>query len=128
MHVTPNLTLKDFSWHYLYLTCIIYDIHFLRFKLSFLETFFFFVGSESPQLSFEVPNVLSSCDESDDTYQKVAEAIIHHSKESAKGKEISAPYEVPHFPIEKAESRRAIQRQLSSRYIISSNIDLKNLL
>lgn len=59
--------------------------------------------------------MLSSCEENDETYQKAAEAIIHHSKDSAKGKEISAPYEVPHFPIEKDESRKKIQRQLSSR-------------
>jgi len=32
-----------------------------------------------------------------------------------KGKEISAPYAVPQFPIEKDECRRALQRQLSSR-------------
>jgi AMP deaminase len=30
--------------------------------------------------------------------------------------EISAPYEVPQFPIEQLEKKLAIQRQLSSRY------------
>ncbi|KFM57084.1 hypothetical protein X975_15511, partial [Stegodyphus mimosarum] len=70
--------------------------------------------SDSPVLVYEVPNVLQST-EADESYIKVAETIIHHSMEAAKGKEISAPYEVPHFPIEKDQSRRAIQRQLSTR-------------
>ncbi|XP_054724062.1 AMP deaminase 2-like [Uloborus diversus] len=69
--------------------------------------------SESPSPFEPVSVILPS--ETDEQYQKAAETIIHHSKDAVKGKEISAPYEVPHFPIEKAESRRAIQRQLSSR-------------
>ncbi|XP_035215171.1 AMP deaminase 2-like isoform X2 [Stegodyphus dumicola] len=70
--------------------------------------------SDSPVFVYEVPSVLQST-EADESYIKVAETIIHHSMEAAKGKEISAPYEVPHFPIEKDQSRRAIQRQLSTR-------------
>jgi hypothetical protein len=33
--------------------------------------------------------------------------------------EISAPYEVPQFPIEQLEKKLAIQRQLSSRYSVA---------
>lgn len=80
-------------------------------------------GSDSPPMmspSYDIPTVFSSS-EMDRNYQKVAETIIHHTKD-AKGKEISAPYEVPHFPIERDESRRALQRQLSSRAHIEPEV------
>ncbi|GIY44938.1 AMP deaminase 2 [Caerostris darwini] len=65
-----------------------------------------------PQSMMKMPSVKLHC-EADSSYQKVAETIINNFKET--GREISAPYEVPHFPIERNESRKAIQRQLSSK-------------
>ncbi|XP_015915019.2 AMP deaminase 2 isoform X2 [Parasteatoda tepidariorum] len=70
---------------------------------------------ESLPLAYEVPSVALESDAADENYKKAAETIITHTKESTKGKEISAPYEVPSFPIEKVESQKVIQRQLSSR-------------
>ncbi|KAG8191767.1 hypothetical protein JTE90_008829 [Oedothorax gibbosus] len=48
----------------------------------------------------------------DPDYQRAADTIASHTKDT--GKKISAPYEVPHFPIERTESRRAMHRQLSA--------------
>ncbi|GFS38292.1 AMP deaminase 2 [Nephila pilipes] len=72
-------------------------------------------GSQTPSPSLaEIPSVKIRI-ETDENYQKVAETIIQNFKEKETGREISAPYEVPHFPIEKNESRKIIQRQLSSK-------------
>ncbi|GFQ70074.1 AMP deaminase 2 [Trichonephila clavata] len=72
-------------------------------------------GSQTSTPSLvEIPSVKIRC-ETDENYQKVAETIIQNFKEKETGREISAPYEVPHFPIEKNESRKIIQRQLSSK-------------
>ncbi|KAF8795086.1 AMP deaminase 2-like [Argiope bruennichi] len=68
-------------------------------------------GRKSPPPLTKIPSVKIRC-EADENYQKIAETIIQNFKET--GREISAPYEVPHFPIEKNESRKAVQRQLSS--------------
>ncbi|GBM31097.1 AMP deaminase 2 [Araneus ventricosus] len=69
-------------------------------------------GRSSPPPLTKIPSVKIRC-EADENYQKIAETIIQNFKET--GREISAPYEVPHFPIEKSESRKAVQRQLSSK-------------
>ncbi|KAG8193644.1 hypothetical protein JTE90_024008 [Oedothorax gibbosus] len=51
----------------------------------------------------------------DEDYAEAAKTIIHHSQENAMANEISAPYELPHFPIEVHESRKAIQKKLCTR-------------
>nr|CAD7256441.1 unnamed protein product [Timema shepardi] len=65
------------------------------------------VGSESPtfhggQTTFSVPKV---------TLEDGATSPGHHELPN----EISAPYEVPQFPIEQIEKKLAIQRHISSR-------------
>uniref|UniRef100_A0A023GDB2 AMP deaminase n=1 Tax=Amblyomma triste TaxID=251400 RepID=A0A023GDB2_AMBTT len=85
-------------------------------------------GSESPPVCgglaephFELPEILEpvggGSGAGDECYQAAAETIISHCREKAKvmGNEISAPYEVPHFPIELHESRKVMQQQLSTR-------------
>lgn len=84
-------------------------------------------GSESPPVCgglpephFGLPEILEPVVGSgagDECYQAAAETIISHCREKAKvmGNEISAPYEVPHFPIELHESRKVMQQQLSTR-------------
>lgn len=82
-------------------------------------------GSESPPVCgslaeprFDVPEILEpGSGAGDECYQAAAETIISHCREKAKvmGNEISAPYEVPHFPIELQESRKVMQQQLSTR-------------
>nr|CAD7449463.1 unnamed protein product [Timema bartmani] len=64
-------------------------------------------GSESPtfhggQPPFSVPKV---------TLEDGATSPGHHELPN----EISAPYEVPQFPIEQIEKKLAIQRHISSR-------------
>ncbi|KAL1422683.1 hypothetical protein MTO96_003767 [Rhipicephalus appendiculatus] len=83
-------------------------------------------GSESPPVCghpeprFDLPEILEpgggGSGAGDECYQAAAETIISHCREKAKvmGNEISAPYEVPHFPIELAESRKVMQQQLST--------------
>ncbi|XP_077524447.1 AMP deaminase isoform X16 [Amblyomma americanum] len=78
-------------------------------------------GSESPPVCgglphFELPDMLEGAGGAgDECYQAAAETIISHCREKVMGNEISAPYEVPHFPIELHESRKAMQQQLSTR-------------
>ncbi|XP_037516304.1 AMP deaminase 2 isoform X3 [Rhipicephalus sanguineus] len=84
-------------------------------------------GSESPTVCghpeprFDLPEILEpgggGSGAGDECYQAAAETIISHCREKAKvmGNEISAPYEVPHFPIELYESRKVMQQQLSTR-------------
>lgn len=82
-------------------------------------------GSESPPVcghpgsGFDLPEILEpgGSGAGDECYQAAAETIISHCREKAKvmGNEISAPYEVPHFPIELYESRKVMQQQLSTR-------------
>ncbi|KAH7945945.1 hypothetical protein HPB49_017738 [Dermacentor silvarum] len=81
--------------------------------------------SESPPVcghpgsGFDLPEILEpgGSGAGDECYQAAAETIISHCREKAKvmGNEISAPYEVPHFPIELYESRKVMQQQLSTR-------------
>ncbi|XP_054927369.1 AMP deaminase 2 isoform X6 [Dermacentor andersoni] len=82
-------------------------------------------GSESPPVcghpgsGFDLPEILEpgGSGAGDECYQAAAETIISHCREKAKvmSNEISAPYEVPHFPIELYESRKVMQQQLSTR-------------
>lgn len=79
-------------------------------------------GSESPPVCgqvaprFELRDVLEPASGAgDECYQAAAETIISHCREKAMGNEISAPYEVPHFPIELHESRKVMQQQFSTR-------------
>ncbi|XP_042906606.1 AMP deaminase 2 isoform X3 [Parasteatoda tepidariorum] len=57
---------------------------------------------------------LVSADDDDD-YQEGAQAMMNHSQENGMANEISAPYELPHFPIEVYESRKVIQKKLCPR-------------
>ncbi|XP_077564458.1 uncharacterized protein LOC144179909 [Haemaphysalis longicornis] len=89
-------------------------------------------GSESPPVCgslaeprFDVPEILEpGSGAGDECYQAAAETIISHCREKAKvmGNEISAPYEVPHFPIELQESRKVMQQQLSTRQRVPARV------
>ncbi|XP_064470636.1 AMP deaminase 2-like isoform X6 [Ornithodoros turicata] len=81
-------------------------------------------GSESPPVcgkspDFDIPDMMLEpmAGTGVEGYQEAAETIIEHCREKAKvmGNEISAPYEVPHFPIELHQSRKVIQKQLYTR-------------
>ncbi|PRD27412.1 UNVERIFIED_CONTAM: AMP deaminase 2 [Trichonephila clavipes] len=54
-------------------------------------------------------------DDDDDDFAEAAKSIMHHTLENGMANEISAPYELPHFPIEVHESRKAIQKKLCPR-------------
>lgn len=69
---------------------------------------------------------MSSASGDDEEYKEIAKTIINHSHENAISNEISAPYELPHFPIEVYESRKAIQKKLCTRYILVTNIIMYN--
>nr|CAD7452525.1 unnamed protein product [Timema tahoe] len=76
-------------------------------------------GSESPtfhggQPPFSVPKV---------TLEDGATSPGHHELPN----EISAPYEVPQFPIEQIEKKLAIQRHISSRTPLTDIRDLLTL-
>ncbi|XP_022239123.1 AMP deaminase 2 isoform X3 [Limulus polyphemus] len=73
-------------------------------------------GSNSPIIgipAYNFPKVIMD-DGLNSNYKLAAEKILQHTQEHMMGNEISAPYEVPHFPIEVFESKKAIQRQLST--------------
>ncbi|KFM77926.1 AMP deaminase 2, partial [Stegodyphus mimosarum] len=63
---------------------------------------------------FKVLDIVTPDDEDED-FKEAAKTIIHHSQENAMKNEISAPYELPHFPIEVHETRKAIQKKLCTR-------------
>jgi len=72
-------------------------------------------GSESPGYgaaspTYLIPKVIHS--NLDDNLQELAQSIYNSNEENTLTNELSAPYEVPQFPIEKNEKKRAIQRQL----------------
>lgn len=54
-------------------------------------------------------------DDDDDDYAEASKTIMHHTLENGMANEISAPYELPHFPIEVHESRKALQKKLCTR-------------
>lgn len=64
----------------------------------------------------------SAVDGDDEEYQEITKTIINHTHENAMANEISAPYELPHFPIEVHESRKAIQKKLCTRYCYLSDV------
>ncbi|CAL8111590.1 unnamed protein product [Orchesella dallaii] len=73
-------------------------------------------GSESPSYgsptSFQIPRIRHS--QLDDTYEEMAGTILmQETVQQQIANEISAPYEVPQFPIEQIETKLALQRQLS---------------
>ncbi|ODM98948.1 AMP deaminase 2 [Orchesella cincta] len=75
-------------------------------------------GSESPSYgsptSFQIPRIRHS--QLDDTYEEMAGTILmQETVQQQIANEISAPYEVPQFPIEQIETKLALQRQLSIR-------------
>ena len=75
-------------------------------------------GNESPTYgsptSFQIPRIRHS--QLDDTYEQMAGSILMQENASPQmSNEISAPYEVPQFPIEQIETKLALQRQLSTR-------------
>ena len=82
---------------------------------------FFFIDSESPTYggeknAFSFGNsrgLLSPTGHSDGGFHDILAA--NRSARATPCNEISAPYEVPQFPIEEIERKLAIQRQLSIR-------------
>ena len=79
-----------------------------------------FLGSESPNYgggsptSFQIPKIRHS--QLDDTYEVMADTILlQDGSQATISNEISAPYEVPQFPIEQIETKLALQRQMSIR-------------
>lgn len=75
-------------------------------------------GSESPSFgsptSFQIPKIRHS--QLDDTYEEMAGTLLMQAAVQTQiANEISAPYEVPQFPIEQIETKLALQRQLSIR-------------
>ncbi|KAF8777706.1 AMP deaminase 2 like protein [Argiope bruennichi] len=54
-------------------------------------------------------------DDDDDDYAEASKTIMHHTLENGMANEISAPYELPHFPIEVHECRKALQKKLCPR-------------
>lgn len=87
------------------------------------------LGSESPPYvesptSFQIPRIRHS--QLDDTYEEMAGTLLMQETVQAQiANEISAPYEVPQFPIEQIETKLALQRQLSIRYVKPFNIFIK---
>ncbi|CAG7825860.1 unnamed protein product [Allacma fusca] len=75
-------------------------------------------GSESPTYgsptSFQIPRIRHS--QLDDTYEEMVDTILQQENAQVQiSNEISAPYEVPQFPIEQIETKLALQRQMSTR-------------
>lgn len=102
---------------YAYVLCILLTVILHKFLMIIL----YFVLGESGEDSvrdFKRLDITSAVDGDDDEeYKDLAKTIINHTHENAMANEISAPYELPHFPIEVYESRRAIQKKLCTRYI-----------
>lgn len=73
--------------------------------------------SESPPLPgsplYSIPQVFPI--NKDHGYKKAAETILEHTQKEILSNKISAPYEVPQFPIEVHETRNKIQKQISIR-------------
>lgn len=86
-----------------------------------LQFFFFVLESESPTFSqkstfsYGGRSLLSPVIGPEDGFQELSSA---NRTSRATPNEISAPYEVPQFPIEEIERKLAIQRQLSLRWAL----------
>lgn len=63
--------------------------------------------------TYPIPKVIHS--NLDDTIHELTQSVYNSNEQNTLANEISAPYEVPQFPIEQIEKKRAIQRQLSVR-------------
>ena len=77
--------------------------------------FVYSAGSESPTFGGSTAFPFSKMTLDDLTTGSTSPRILSN--------EISAPYEVPQFPIEQLEKKLAIQRQLSSRYRITTVLE-----
>ncbi|XP_067135225.1 AMP deaminase 2 isoform X2 [Centruroides vittatus] len=73
--------------------------------------------NESPPLPgspiYSVPPVFPH--NKDHGYKRAAETILEHTQKEVLSNKISAPYEVPQFPIEVHETRNKIHKQISIR-------------
>ena len=80
-----------------------------------MTNFVYSAGSESPTFGGNTAFPFSKMTLDDLTTGSTSPRILSN--------EISAPYEVPQFPIEQLEKKLALQRQLSSRYRIATILE-----
>lgn len=90
------------------------DVLFFIYSIIIADLFYciLYPGSESPDFGrgpgFCVPQ---------DALKDI-EAIMMKAEDPDRPNEISAPYEVPQFPIEQIEDKLKLQRQLSARWLL----------